>query len=106
MRKILYSPGYGAGWVSWHYGTREENMFMLEYQPFIEALERGEPIGDALIEKFRADWSARFPKSEPPYVGGLCTLKVLSVPDGARVRISEYDGNESVAVEGSDEGWL
>jgi len=39
MRNILYSPEYGAGWVSWHSGPKEEKLFMLEYKPFIEALE-------------------------------------------------------------------
>jgi hypothetical protein len=38
-RKVLYSPGFGAGWVSWHRGTREEQLFMLEYKPFIAAIE-------------------------------------------------------------------
>lgn len=39
MRKILYSPGYGAGWSTWGGDTPEQKKFMLEYKPFIEALE-------------------------------------------------------------------
>jgi len=41
MRKILYSPGFGAGWTSWHDGSKEAKLFMLEYRPFIEYLEAG-----------------------------------------------------------------
>lgn len=40
MRKILYSPGYGAGWSTWGGNTTAQKKFMLEYKPFIEALER------------------------------------------------------------------
>lgn len=40
MRKILYSPGYGAGWTSWE-GNQEVKKFMLEYKPFIDYLEGG-----------------------------------------------------------------
>jgi hypothetical protein len=46
MRKILYSPGYGAGWVSWNSGSKEFLKFMLEYQPIIEAIERGDEMGE------------------------------------------------------------
>jgi hypothetical protein len=117
MRKILYSPGYGAGWTTWGGDTREEKLFMLEYAPFVEALEawdrkslKGSGM-DAVpatldVERFERDWRERFPTSEVPYLGGLRNLAVMSVPDGARVRVNEYDGFESVEIEGDYEGWL
>jgi hypothetical protein len=116
MRKILYSPGYGAGWTTWYSGSREEKLFMLEYKPFIEALEKhstgdysdrrkrkskcigGEEVPEFLpVEQFLEDWKAKF-SSDPPYLGGLSDLEIYPVPDGTLVRIEEYDGYESVVT--------
>lgn len=131
MRKILYSPGFGAGWVSWQGGEGAE--FMLEYQPIIEFLEAGgefredpkrdysssnyltpwmdfaEGPGRDVLERFCRDWHERYHNNEPgsyPYLGGARDLRVASIPDGAKVRITEYDGNESYEIEGETEGWL
>lgn len=51
-KKILYSPGYGAGWTTWHSGTKEEKQFMFEYQPFIDAIENDQKIDHVLVEQF------------------------------------------------------
>lgn len=111
MRKILYSPGYGAGWVSWGPEHREQRLFMLEYQPFIECLEKGEgPLSGehVLFERFQKDWDEKFPESKGdyPYPGGLEKLKVLVVPDGATVRIREREGYETVDLQPHDLEWL
>lgn len=45
MRKILYSPGFGAGWVSWHTGDPAQQKFMLEYPGFVEALQARDKRG-------------------------------------------------------------
>lgn len=126
MRSILYSPGYGAGWTTWGGDTPEQKRFMLEYKPFVDFLNGGGvfPHRDPdveqhpLVEEFKVEWKRRWPDTIEvskddgkeygyPYFGGLCDLRVKTVPDGARVRIDEYDGNESVAVEhdNTDE-WL
>ena len=42
MRKILYSPGWGAGWSTWN--SSIPTKFICEYQPIIEALEKGEDL--------------------------------------------------------------
>ena len=108
MRKILYSPGFGAGWTTWHYGTREEKEFMLTYQPFINALERGERIIESLEEQFMVDFQSKFPDASDstPYTGGLRDLTVREV--AGRVHIDEYDGSESVEEEFNqgDDYWL
>jgi hypothetical protein len=135
MRKILYSPGFGAGWTSWEYDP-EIKKFMLEYQPIIDALERGddgvrvEPkllyyekdkiyataqpdsiiIGDSnykgchpAVQQFARECMEKF--GRVPYMGGLDDLEVATVE--GRVRINEYDGNESYEEEGKDYGgWL
>lgn len=95
-KKILYSPGYGAGWTTWHSGTKKEQQFMFEYQPFIDAIENGQEIDGSLEEQFLKDWKEKFPTSRPPYMGGAFQLKVQTV-DGP-FRIEEYDGYESVVL--------
>jgi hypothetical protein len=122
MRKILYSPGYGAGWVSWGGDTAEQKRFMLEYAPFVEALEGGAALRpvvryseedtkyngqtDPVIRRFIDDWREKFGDAPLPYFGGLRDLEVKIVDDGDVVRINEYDGSESVEVRGAFDGWL
>ena len=110
MRKVLYSPGFGAGWTTWHHGTTEEKRFMLEHAGLIEAVERGEETGEGstALRQFVQDFEAAFPDSRAgvPYLGGADSLVVHVAADGQRVRVEEYDGSESVVNEGDDEGWL
>ncbi len=103
-RKILYSPGFGAGWTTWHHGSDEEKLFMLTYQPFIDVLERGEKITDFHEMNFLADFRERFPDAEEPYLGGVGSLDVATVT--GRVLIEEYDGSESYREESNTEGYL
>lgn len=111
-RKILVSPGFGAGWSSWA-DNREIAKFMLEYQPLIEFLENGGVIEDSydnrdlvknnpILAKFAEECQEKF--GEVPYLGGARDLRVREV--GGRVRINEYDGSESVEEEGEYSEWL
>jgi hypothetical protein len=100
-RKILYSPGYGAGWVSWHGGTKEEKEFMFGYQPFIEALENNKKIDDAMCKQFEQDWEVAFPGVDPPYFGGCHKLCVKTV--SGQFQLREYDGSESIVLAGQEE---
>ena len=121
-RKILYSPGFGAGWVSWAYdvGLRR---FMLEYAPFIEALESADEHGRGLAKFEDGRFGVRVPRCLlpllpafiteckerfgcVPYLGGLRDIEVYEVDDGVRVRIEEYDGAESVVTEQGDREWI
>lgn len=117
MRKILYSPGYGAGWSSWNSGKSAK--YMLEYQPIIEAIENGEKLciedkysssllneeiyHPSIIQLIR-DCKEKF--GEDIYVGGAEDLCIKYIEDYKRVRIHEYDGFESVEVEGEYDGWM
>lgn len=96
MRKLLYSPGFGAGWTTWHHGSKEEMMFMLTYQPFIDILENKKEIKEKDEEKFEEDWKEKFPESYPPYTGGVCNLTIYYCEDDVLIKIREYDGSESV----------
>lgn len=122
MPKILYSPGFGAGWTTWHSGSMDEIKFMLTYQPFIDALERGEGIKEPpynfgiltggesgfdlsdnpLVAQFVYDFQEKFPDARVPYLGGVDDLTICEV--SGPFRIEEYDGSESV-VETYDD-WI
>jgi hypothetical protein len=88
---VLVSPGFGAGWYSWHHVEE------LIYDPsVVEWLEQGE------MSKIEAYLALKY-KDE--YFGGLEDLVVMWVPKGARFRIEEYDGAESLVLE-SEERWM
>jgi hypothetical protein len=88
---VLVSPGFGAGWYSWH------SIDELIYDPsIVEWIERQE------LDKIRAYMELRYPEV---YTGGLEDLEVNWVPMGARFRIDEYDGAESLVLE-SEQRWM
>jgi hypothetical protein len=113
-RKILYSPGWGAGWSSWSSGPKAK--FMLEYQPIIDFLEKGgkferEECGGyeaedkmhPLLKQMCAEIKEKFGQDYTCCLGAY-DLQVAYV--NGMVRIEEYDGNESYVVQGDDEGWM
>ncbi len=119
MRKILYSPGYGAGWTSWHSGTKQELKFMLEHPGIINALENpkgnkvycknysseldtvdedlDENLANALID-FVEEYKSLFGEKNIPYLGGARDLAVMEVEDDELVQIKHRDGYEHVTV--------
>lgn len=103
MRKILYSPGFGAGWTTWNDG--EVAKLMIDYPPIIAALERGEKLTEdhPAIKQLEAECLEKFGES---YV---CTLGMrdLTIAEvNGRVRVHEYDGSESYEEEGDFTGYL
>ena len=88
---VLVSPGYGAGWYSWH-GNEE-----LLYDPsIVEWIEQGD------LDKINTYLELKYPNDTSL---GLSDLEVNWVPAGARFRIDEYDGAESLVLE-TNEHWL
>jgi hypothetical protein len=88
---VLVSPGYGAGWYSWH--TNEE----LLYDPsIVEWVEQSD------LDKIKTYLELKYPNDTTL---GLEDLVVKWVPVGARFRIEEYDGAENLVLE-SEERWL
>ena len=88
---VLVSPSYGAGWYSWH-GNEE-----LLYDPsIVEWLEQNE------LDKIKTYLELKYPNET---ILGLEDLEVNWVPAGARFRIDEYDGAESLVLE-KNEYWL
>jgi len=88
---VLVSPGYGAGWYTWH-GNEE-----LLYDPsIVEWIEQGD------LDKINTYLELKYPNDTSL---GLSDLEVNWVPAGARFRIDEYDGAESLVLE-TNEHWL
>ena len=88
---VLVSPGYGAGWYSWHF--IEELIYDPSIVQWVELQE---------LDKALAYLELKYPDA---YTGGLEDLTVHWVPIGTRFRIDEYDGNESLVLE-SEERWM
>ena len=88
---VLYSPGYGAGWYSWHH--IEE----LLYDPsIVQWLESEEP------DKIEHYLTLKYPGE---YFGGLEDLSVQWIDQGTEFRIAEYDGAEVIELKANTR-WL
>lgn len=87
MVAVLYSPGFGAGWYSWH--GIVELLFDPKVVEMIEAKSDYKDIAHYVAEKY-AD--------EDPYLGGVDDLTIEWLPDGTEFRVHEYDGSESIEV--------
>lgn len=101
MSKILYSPGYGAGWSSWNSG--ETGRFMLTYAPIVDFIEAGGEFTSTdhpLLVALAAECLARF-GTDYVCLLGATDLRVWS--GEGRVRVEEYDGSESVVTEGEQD---
>jgi len=104
-RKILVSPGYGAGWSSWISGSKEMVQFVAEYQPIIEFLENGGVKEDKEFEKLLEELEniiyEKFGISI--YTGGAKNLVVKEV--SGPYMIKEYDGSESIIEQENTDLW-
>jgi hypothetical protein len=88
---VLYSPGFGAGWYTWHHIQE------LIYDPrVVHYVETGEK---ELILSYVEEIYPGI------YTGGVDDLEVLWVKEGTRFRINEYDGSETVEFDYSVE-WM
>lgn len=89
---VLYSPGYGSGWYSWH-GIPE-----LLFDPVVvDLVERAcaadsEDAAEELYEQVFRYCQVRYPDG---YFLGCGALEIEWVPVGALFRIL-YDGSECV----------
>lgn len=83
---VLYSPGHGAGWYTWH------KIEGLLYDPrIVEMVERGADADE--IQEYCE--TAYDPKE---YYGGADQLAIAWVPRGSFYRVHEYDGYEVVQM--------
>ena len=80
---VLYSPGFGAGWYTWH------NVAELLFDP---------KVVDMVMEKTSAETIELYCKTAygDHYYAGSCDLEVAWVPTGTEFVIDDFDGNETI----------
>jgi len=102
---VLYSPGYGAGWYTWNSlrGEGEEQSLNLIFDPILVELVEKRNKEDVweFIQKIEERAEEILPEG---YFGGARDLIIEWLPVGAKFRIDEYDGSESIVTE--SELWL
>ena len=81
---VLFSPGFGAGFLTW--GAPIEAIF----NPTLIGLVENEKWQEA-IDFVEETW-------EGVYSGGVQDLQVVWVPEGTKFQITEYDGSESIEL--------
>lgn len=85
---VLYSPGFGAGWSTWNDDIGEQLVFNKTIVEMV-LIGRRSDITEGLCKSlFNKDF----------YIGGARDLEVKFVKKGAKFRITEYDGAESVEI--------
>jgi len=103
VRKIIYSPGYGAGWSTWLHNVPTD--FACEYEPLIEAIENEEDINadHEVMKQFTKEAEEKFDTTI--YDSTMNNyFEIKEIEDDEEYKISVYDGNESVEVK-SREQW-
>lgn len=80
---VIYSPGYGAGWYSWH--GIEELLFDPVVVEMLEEEADPEDIHRYCVEKYGDDL---YLKTDD--------LAIAWIPEGREFQIHEYDGSESL----------
>jgi len=81
---VLYSPGFGAGWYTWH------NVAELLFDP---------KVVDMVLEKTSVETIELYCQEvygTKSYYSGAEDLEVAWVPTGTEFVIDEYDGAETI----------
>jgi len=87
---VLYSPGYGAGWVTWNSSLENATDLVFDSE-----------IVDAVLKGDKSKALARATEICPGgFFGGLCDLCVEWISCGSVFEIREYDGYESIHIIG------
>lgn len=104
VRKVLYSPGFGAGWTTnWNAGHAGNAKALTMDPELIAMVEQGSHLHDGeASEAFQAR-AQTITGDDSLYFGGVKQLEVAEV-DGP-FHITEYDGAESIEL-AADVEWL
>ena len=94
---VLISPDYGAGWYTWNTSEDRAGEQALYSPELITAILAG-----AKPEEVCRLAESLFPNA---YHGGVDDLVVEWVPVGAKFRVHEYDGFESLEI-AEEMDWL
>lgn len=82
---VLYSPGFGAGWVTWN--SKPEILF---HPKLVRMVEEGKQ------DQIDEDWMLSQLGLSDIYCGGAHDLKIAWLPQGTAFTVEEYDGSESI----------
>ena len=88
MSKVLYSPGFGAGWSTWTSDIPAEFMCM---DPTLVAMAEAKAAPEAVAAYIETKYPGIY-----LYTGGWDNIAIATLPEGTQFRILEYDGNEIV----------
>jgi hypothetical protein len=91
---VLYSPGYGAGWSTWCHEDEQMRLDMLFDPQIADIRDRAAPDWQ---EKAEVIAQIKYPDA---YIAGLKNLLVRWLPVGTQFRVLEYDGDESIEING------
>lgn len=98
---VLYSPGFGAGWYTWH------GEAALVFDPSVVYMV--EQMNECRDKEDRENWVANIvdycEEKYDVYTGGAEDLVVEWLDEGTEFMIDEYDGNESLLVK-NEEPWM
>jgi len=110
MKKILVSPGFGAGWSTWNSGDVAK--YMLTYKPIIDYLESGGRFPDIthikekdmppLLKQLQLECKEKFGED---YVCVLGADDLVVKKVKGKFIINEYDGCESIQTV-EDTNWM
>jgi hypothetical protein len=93
-RKVLYSPGFGAGWSTWNGHDALTDDYLYD-EALIAAVEAGEDV-TAAVADFEKRMQAKLGKDAYICVSGADDLRVADV-SGPFI-VEEYDGSESIRL--------
>ena len=111
---VLVSYGFGAGWGTWSehelaYDRRVIEFWMAhkDNKPWMDTVtiypyNGFESTAHAEAREFFIN---ELGLDECPYMGGFADCDLEWVPVGARFRINEYDGDESLEIENEGNWW-
>jgi hypothetical protein len=107
MPKVIYSPGYGAGWGTWF--TDDTHRVALVTDNELVRLVEAYMDGMISLDEFSGAFIIRAEQISPDagYYGSIQRGEVAieEVPDGVRWRIEEHDGAECVVLENRQMWW-
>ena len=97
---VLYSPGFGAGWYSWH--KTEE---LLYHPKLVEMVENNQH--KEITESLIAELLGIIDEDDMPWISNSAIedLVVAWLPVGTEFIIEEYDGHESIRLK-ENQSWL
>jgi hypothetical protein len=96
---VLYSPGHGAGWSTWAHENAQMRLSMLFDPQIADIVDHAE---EGWIDKAKSVAIMKYPDA---YLGGANNLQVRWLSVGTQFRVLEYDGFESLDINGEIE-WI